>query len=74
MDKLKLTLNKDEVTIKEGSNDFISQLMGGCRGTIRIKNPLFRREIHKVKDAKGKVLKDDNHPENVGKIEKKKKE
>jgi len=73
MDKVKLVLNKDEATIVEGDDSFVARLIAGTQGVVRIKHPLMRREIHKVKDSNGKVLKDDKHPENIGKIEKPKK-
>ena len=72
-DKVKLKVDKDELTIEEGENTFLGKLIAGSQRNIKINNPLIRREIHKVKDSKGKVLKDDKHPENVGKIEKKEK-
>lgn len=59
-------VSKDEVTVDDS---LLGKLMAGCKGHIRIKTPLGVREIHKVKDKKGKVLKDDKHPENVGKKE-----
>jgi len=74
MDKVRLRLNKDEATIVEGEDSFVGQLIAGTKGKVKINHPLMRREIHKLKDSKGKVLKDDKHPENIGKIEKKKKE
>lgn len=70
MDKVRLRLNKDELTIVEGDESFIGKLIAGTQGKVKIKNPLMRREIHKVKDHTGKVLKDDAHPENIGKVEK----
>ena len=63
-------VEKDEVTVDDS---LLGKLMAGTKGRIKIKSPFGVREIHKVKDNKGKVLKDDKHPENVGKVEKKKK-
>lgn len=57
----------DEVTVDDS---LLGKLMAGTKGHIRIKTPFGVREIYKVKDSKGKVLKDDKHPENVGKKEK----
>lgn len=70
MDKVRLTLNKDEMTITEGDESFIGQIIAGVQGKVKIKTPFVRREIHKVKDSKGKVLKDDKKPEKVGKKKK----
>lgn len=64
----KVRVEKDEVTV-EGS--LLGKLMAGTKGKIKIKTPFGERVIYKVKDKKGKVLKDDKHPENVGKVEKK---
>lgn len=62
-----VNVSKDEVTVDDS---LAGKLMGGTKGHIRIISPFGVREIHKVKDQKGKVLKDDKHPENVGKKEK----
>ena len=59
---------KDEITIS-GDDSFISKLIAATKGKIRIKTQFGEREINKVKDSKGKVLKDTKHPEKVGKIE-----
>ena len=58
-DKLRLKVSKDEVTIEEGENTFLGKLMEGCKKHITISTPFGKREIHKVKDSKGKVFKDD---------------
>ncbi len=65
-----VNVSKDEVTVDDS---LLGKLMAGTKGHIRIKTPFGEREIHKVKDKKGKVLKDDKHPENVGRVEKKEK-
>lgn len=62
-------VSKDEVTVDDS---LLGKLMAGTKGRIKIKTPFGVREIHKVKDNKGRVLKDDKHPENVGKVEKEK--
>lgn len=59
MDKLKLKVIKDEVTIEEGEDSFLGKLIEGCHGKVKIKTPFGVREIHKIKNAKGKVFKDD---------------
>lgn len=64
----KVRVEKDEVTVDDS---LVGKLMAGTKGRIRIHTPFGDREIHKVKNSKGKVLKDDKHPENVGKVEKK---
>ena len=66
-DKAKVNVKGDEVTVDDS---LLGKLMAGTKGHIKIKTPFGVREIHKVKDLKGKVLKDDKHPENVGKKEK----
>ena len=73
MDKIKLVIDKDELTIDEEDTNLANQLLRGVRGKVRINTPFVRREITKIKDSKGKVLKDDKHPENIGKVEKPKK-
>ena len=62
-------VEKDTVTVDDS---LLGKLMAGTRGKIKIKTPFGERIIYKVKDKKGKILKDDKHPENVGKVEKKK--
>jgi len=69
-DKAKVIVEKDEVTVDDS---LLGKLMAGAKGRIKITTPFGVREIHKVKDKKGKILRDDKHPENVGKVEKKKK-
>ena len=59
MDKLKLKIEKDEVTIEEGEDSFLGKLIEGTQGTIRLNTPRGMREIHKVKDKRGRVFKDD---------------
>ena len=59
MDKIKLHIDKDEVTIEEGEDSFLGKLIEGAKGKITIKTPLGKREIHKVKDTKGRVFKDE---------------
>ena len=66
-DKAKVNVRGDEVTVDDS---LLGKLMAGTKGHIKIKTPFGVREIHKVKDLKGKVLKDDLHPEKVGKKEK----
>ena len=68
-DKVKLKVAGDEATIEEGDTTFLGKVIAGTRGAIKVRG----REIHKVKDSHGKVLKDDRHPENIGKVEKPKK-
>jgi len=58
-DKLKLKLNKDELDIEEGEDSFLGKMLAGAKGKVKIKTPFGEREIHKIKDSKGKVLKDD---------------
>lgn len=58
----------NEATIT-GDGDFIEKLIKGAKGKIKVKTPFGEREITRVKDARGKVLKDTKHPEKVGKIE-----
>ena len=64
--KAKVNVKGDEVTVDDS---LLGKLMAGTKGHIRIKTPFGVREIHKVKDSKGKVLKDEKHPEKVGKVE-----
>ena len=71
-DKLKLKVSKDELTIEEGENTLLGKAIAGCQGTVRLNTGRVHREIHKVKNKEGKVLKDDKHPENIGRVEKKK--
>ena len=59
-DKLKLKISKDELTIEEGENTLLGKAIAGCQGTIKINTARVHREIHKVKNKEGKVLKDDN--------------
>lgn len=63
MDKLKLKVIEDEVTIEEGEDSLLGKLIAGCQGKVKIKTPFGEREIHRVKNAKGKVFKDDKKPE-----------
>ena len=58
-DKLRLKVSQDEVTIEEGENTFLGKLMEGTKGKLTIRTPFGKREIHKVKDTKGRVFKDD---------------
>ena len=60
---------KDEMTMS-GDDSFMSKLIAGAKGNVKIKTPFGERTINKIKDSKGKVLKDTKHPEKVGKIEK----
>ncbi len=66
---LNLKVLKDEITIS-GDDSFLGKLIAGTKGNVKVKTPFGERTINKVKDSKGKVLKDKNHPEKVGKIEK----
>ena len=61
-DKLKLKVDKDEVTIEEGEDSLLGKLLAGAKGKVKINTPFGKREIHKVKNSKGKVLKDDKKP------------
>ena len=67
---MKLKVDKDEITIEEGEDSFMGKMIAGAQKRIVIKTPFGEREIHKVKDIKGRVFKDDKKPENVGKVEK----
>jgi len=58
MDKLKLKVDKDEVTIEEGEDSFLGKLIAGTRGKIKVKTPFGEREIKKVKKASGKLVKE----------------
>ena len=58
----------DEAII-EGEGSFAEKVIAAAKGKIRIKTQFGEREINKIKDSKGKVLKDTKHPEKVGKIE-----
>jgi len=69
-ERANIRIEKDEVTVDDST---LGRLMAGCKGKIKIKTPFGERVISKVKNKKGKVFKDDNHPENVGKVEKPKK-
>ena len=64
----KLSVVNDELTIEEEDNSIATALIKGAKGKLTIRG----REINKVKDSKGKVLKDTKNPKNVGKVEKKK--
>ena len=59
---------KDEITIS-GDDSFVGKLIAGAKGNVKIKTPFGERTINKIKDSKGKVLRDTKHPEKVGKIE-----
>jgi len=58
----------DEITIS-GESDFLSKLIAGAKKNIKVKTPFGERTINKVKNAQGRVLRDNKHPEKVGKIE-----
>jgi len=67
MDKVRLKVEKDEVTIEEGENSFLGKLLEGAKGKVKIKTPFGVREIHKVKNIKGKVFKDEQKREKASK-------
>lgn len=67
---MKLRIEKDELTIEEEDNTLVSKLFKGVKANVTIRG----RQINKIKDSTGKVLKDNLHPENIGKVEKIKKE
>lgn len=64
----KMRVIGDEATIG-GDGSFVEKMIAGTKGKIMIKTPFGERVINKIKDSKGKVLKDAKHPERVGKIE-----
>ncbi len=72
-DKVRLKVDKDELTIEEGDTTFLGKMFKGAKGKINLGRRSGNREIHKIKDSKGKVYRDDKHPQNVGKVEKPKK-
>jgi len=47
---MRLKVNNDELTI-EDDGSFVSKLIAGCKGKIKIKTPFGVREIKKVKFA-----------------------
>ena len=48
---MQLKVDKDELTI-EDDGSFLSKLIAGCKGIIRIKTPFGVREIKKIKKVK----------------------
>lgn len=75
MPNLKLHKDKEgEFTIVEGEDSLVAQLMKGCKGNINLNIPFNGGEVKKLKDSKGKILRDKDHPEKVGKVEKPKKD
>ena len=48
---MKLTIKKDEATIKDDGS-LVSKLIAGCKGKVTIKTPFGVREIKKVKKEK----------------------
>jgi len=56
----------ETVTVDEEDNSLVTALVKGAKNKLTIRG----RRIHKIKNSKGKVLRDDKHPENVGKTEK----
>lgn len=49
-EKVKIKLDKKKATVEEGRDTFIGKLLLGSKKKIRIKHPLFRREV-KVKTS-----------------------
>lgn len=57
----KYKVEGDTLTVEEGENDLVTQMIAGCQGTVIIKNPLIKggkREIKKIKDKNGNIIKD----------------
>ncbi|MDY6957617.1 MAG: hypothetical protein SVK08_00535 [Halobacteriota archaeon] len=51
MDKTKLRVSRNEITIEDGEDSFIGKLIAGAKGKVRIKTPFGDREITKVYKA-----------------------
>ena len=56
-EKLRLKVNKDEVTILEGENSTLGKLIAGAKGNVTIKTPFGIRVIKSFKNSKGEKLK-----------------
>ncbi|KKM81960.1 hypothetical protein LCGC14_1324540 [marine sediment metagenome] len=54
---LKLKFKEDTVTILEGEDTTEGKMLTGVKGSIRLKTPFGDREINRVKNKKGKILK-----------------
>jgi len=50
--KTKLNIKDNEVKIEEGGDSFLSKLMAGTKGKIRINTPFGKREVKLVKKFK----------------------
>jgi len=50
--KTKLNIKDNEVKIEEGGDSFLSKLMAGCKGKIKINTPFGKREVKVVKKFK----------------------
>uniref|UniRef100_A0A6M3IQS9 Uncharacterized protein n=1 Tax=viral metagenome TaxID=1070528 RepID=A0A6M3IQS9_9ZZZZ len=48
---MKIKVDKDTATIDD-DDSFVSKLIAGCKGTVRIKTPFGVREINKIKKVK----------------------
>ena len=51
---MKLKITGDELTIEEDDNSLVSAMVKGAKGKLTVRG----REINKVKDKDGKVLRD----------------
>lgn len=50
-ENMKIKVDKDTATIDD-DDSFVSKLIAGCKGTVRIKTPFGVREINKIKKVK----------------------